>query len=55
VKAISSYTTLSIRLDSTIDLATSRYIYVRKAATRLKSFSYYRAPSSNYSMALLLA
>jgi hypothetical protein len=55
VKAILSYTTLSIRLDSTIDLITLRYAYIRKAATRLKSFSYYRAPSSDYSIASLLA
>jgi hypothetical protein len=55
VKAISSYTTPSTRLDGTIDLVTLRYAYIRKAATRLKSFSYYRAPSSNYSMASLLA
>ena len=55
VKAISSYTALSIRLDSTIDLITLQYAYVRKAAIRLKSFSYYRAPSSDYSIASLLA
>ena len=55
VKAILSYTTLSIRLDGTIDLATLQYACVRKAAIRLKSFGYYRAPSSNYSIASLLA
>jgi len=48
------YTTLSIRLDSTMDFITSRYIYIRKATIRLKSSSYYRALSSNYSMVLLL-
>jgi hypothetical protein len=55
VKAILSYTALSTRLDGTIDLATLQYIYVRKAAIRLKSFSCYRAISSNCSIALLLA
>ena len=54
VKAVSPYTAPSMRLDSTIDLATSWYACVRKAATRLKSFSYYRALDSNYSIALLL-
>jgi hypothetical protein len=55
VKAILSYTTLSIRLDSTIDLITLQYAYVRKVATRLKSFGYYRVLSFNCSIALLLA
>jgi hypothetical protein len=55
VKAISSYTASSIRLDGTIDLATLQCAYVRKAATRLKSFSYYRALSSDCSIASLLA
>ena len=30
-------------------------MYIRKVAIRLKSFSYYRALSSNYSIAFLLA
>ena len=30
-------------------------MYIKKAAIRLKSFSYYRALGSNYSIALLLA
>ena len=29
-------------------------MYIRKAAIRLKSFGYYRAPNSDYFMALLL-
>ena len=55
VKAVSSHTALSIRLNGTIDLVTLQYAYIRKAATRLKSFSYYRALSSDCSMASLLA
>jgi len=54
VKAILPYTALSIRLDGTIDLTTSWCVCVRKAAIRLKSFSYYRALGSNCSIALLL-
>ena len=54
VKTVSSYTALSTRLNSIINLTTTQYIYIKKAAIRLKSFSYYRAPSFNYSIALLL-
>jgi len=55
VKAVLFYTALSIRLDGTIDLITFQCVYIRKAAIRLKSFSYYRALSSDCSIALLLA
>jgi len=55
VKAVLFYTAPSTRLNGTIDLATLRYMCVRKAAMRLKSFSYYRALSSDCSIALLLA
>jgi hypothetical protein len=48
------YTALNTRLDGTMDLAIIQYIYIRKATTRLKSFSYYRALNSNYSIASLL-
>ena len=54
MKAVLSYTALNMRLDSTIDLATTQYIYIRKAAIKLKFFSYNRALSSNCSIASLL-
>jgi hypothetical protein len=49
-----SYTALNIRLNSTIDFVTTQCVYIRKAAIRLKSFSYYRALSSNCSITSLL-
>ena len=55
VKAVLSYTAPSTRLDGIINLTTLQYIYIRKAATKLKFFSYYRALNFNYSIALLLA
>ena len=54
IKAVSSRTALSMRLDGTMDLITLQYACVRKAAMRLKSFGYYRALSSNCSIASLL-
>ena len=50
VKAVLSYTAPSIRLDSTINLATTQCACIRKAAMKLKSFGYCRALSSNCSV-----
>jgi hypothetical protein len=54
VKAILFYTTPNTKLDGTIDLAITQYIYIRKATIRLKSFNYCKTPSSNCSIASLL-
>ena len=54
MKAVLSYTAPSMRLDDTIDLIIIWYVYIRKAAIRLKSFGYYRALNSDCSIILLL-
>ena len=55
MKTVLSYTAPSIRLVNTIDLVISQCACVKKAVTRLKSSGHYRASSSDYFMALLLA
>ena len=54
IKAVSSYTAPSTRLDGIMDLVTTRCVCVKKAAIKLKSFGCYRALSSNYSITSLL-
>ena len=54
MKAVLSYTAPSMRLDGIIDFITTWYVYIRKVTTRLKSFGYYKTPSSDCSIALLL-
>ena len=49
-----SYTVLSMRLDGIIDLIITWCTCVKKAAIRLKSFSYCRALSFDCFIALLL-